>query len=359
MKKNLPVLFAADVINFVPSEDNSKPKKNIAYSGGIVNTLDDLGEPVRIIIDLSTVQLNQPSGEKYPMVFSHDNTDWIGSFRLAIDNNSLDMYDIQMLDNKKADMVVDASKKGFPVKASIRVESPLIEYVNPHETQTINGREVSDVHIFKNSIIKEVSATAFPVDKDTSLNLFSNDFQNNQFIPITVREKMTEKIQPTEIELQLAEAQKQIVAQSKLLGITTAKLSETEAQNTQLQSENAKLAEENGDIALELRMKEITSIEGCLGEFPEDARGKLQGLDAESFDIFKEILTWICETKMVANEPDDTVEPSEGAVGEMQMSEPYPLHSALFADTAKVKAGTKRDDFDEWLNNRNPVRIAK
>lgn len=170
---------------------------------------------------------------------------------------------------------------------------------------------------------------------------------------------MTDKIQPTEIELQLAEAQKQIVAQSKLLGITTAKLSETEAQNTQLQSENAKLAEENGDIALELRMKEITSIEGCLGEFPEDARGKLQGLDAESFDIFKEILTWICETKMVANEPDDTVEPSEGAVGEMQMSEPYPLHSALFADTAKVKAGTKRDDFDEWLNNRNPVRIAK
>ena len=255
MKKNLPVLFAADVINFVPSEDNSKPKKNIAYSGGIVNTLDDLGEPVRIIIDLSTVQLNQPSGEKYPMVFSHDNTDWIGSFRLAIDNNSLDMNDIQMLDNKKADMVVDASKKGFPVKASIRVESPLIEYVNPHETQTINGREVSDVHNFKNSIIKEVSATAFPVDKDTSLNLFSNDFQNNQFIPFTVREKMTEEIQPTEIELQLAEAQKQIVAQSKLLGITTAKLSETEAQNTQLQSENAKLAEENGDIALELRMK--------------------------------------------------------------------------------------------------------
>jgi len=341
MKKNLPVLFAADVIQFVPSDDKSSIKDNIAYSGGIVNELDDMGEPIKIIVDLDSIELNEPTGERYPMVFSHGDEDWIGSFTL-INDGQLKMNDIQMLDNPKANMVVDASKKNFPVKASIRVEPKLVEFVPPHETQSINGRDVSDVYVFKNSIIREVSATAFPKDRNTSLNLFSTNSQN-QFTPFNVREIMTDTIeQPTQKEADLsallAEAQKQLAQKDKLLGLASAKLSEAESANAALQSKNLQLAEEAATVKLELRNQEISSLEQCLGDFTEDERGKLQSMDDENFELISAILNRYCETKMnsepIEEEPMEASE-SQADTQAVQMSERPVLHKGLFSDTVK------------------------
>jgi len=365
MKKNLPVTFAADVIKFVPSGEPAKIE-NIAYSGNIVDELDDAGNPVKIIVDLDSIQLKDNTQERYPMVFSHGDTDWIGSFTLAHHDGKLVMNDIEMLENPNANMVVDALKKRFPVKASIHVVPNSIEYVSPDENQVINGRSVSDVFVFKDAVIREVSATAFPRDKATSLSLFSEEIGKKQFITYSEMKMSEEKTKDvkqdvdngvSDLTAQLETLRAQLAQKEKMLEMTALKLSETEAENVKISSENQRLAEEAESIALELRMKEISDLESCLGEFSEEERGKLQGLDGDTFELVSGILKKWCESKMAQGEtemPADEMESEPEMMSQSQMSEKQPLHAALFADQAKSmksQIGQRPDaDFLKWIH---------
>ena len=344
MKKDLPIIF-----NFEPvSIENENIKQGVAYSGQVIPIIDTTGEIIKVIFDLSSMTI---TNDRYPLLYSHDDKAWVGSFNLINDLSKLTMSDFKLLDNSNAKMVINALKTGFPVKTSVRILPQNIDFVEQAE---INGIPVKNTYVYKNSTISEVSVTAIPKDRNTSLN-FTESGQCFNLFEVNKRMETIEKEQ--ELQKKLAEKEKENATLQSLVNDFSLQSAKFEAQLKLLKAERDKFAEDAASMALEIRTKDIAELESMTGEFNAEQKEWLSGLQDDDFNmvssIFKEkfetLKSEVCSAEV---EEEVDIQPVE----EAQMSQKT-IPSYLFSHQAKNGKGKDGlDEMNAWIAQRNGVK---
>lgn len=363
MERNLPVVFASEPLSIEHSTENdvNTIKHGVAYSGGIINTVDSVGMPIDIIFDLSSLHVKE---ERYPLLYAHDDRSWVGSFEMENDHEKLEMHNFRMLDNPLSKMVADALKADFPVKTSVRIMPKQVDYIGEKES-IINGIPVSNAFVYRDSTISEVSVTSIPRDGYTSLSLFADT--QNQFKSFNVRSTMTEKVEdhailPQEFAKQqkiIADLQAQLASQNKMLTTFSEELESQKAVAKKLLAERDQFAEESAQLALQIRTDAIAELESMLGEFNESEKEWLLNLLQPDFQMFVDIMKSKFE-KNEATAQSDTEMIAIPTPQQMSEDEKHTLLSPhLFTNQARTGKSTigetDEDQVLQWARLRNGV----
>lgn len=162
---------AADFWFAAPAPDMSEPPADGAKTRrftGVAYTGAPLNHPFwdLVIFDLSTTT----AAEKTPVLINHDPDKRAGFAPLVITDTEIRIDDgTLMTDTEDGFAVARESDHGFPWQMSVFIEPGSIERIEPGNTVTVNGHEISGpATVFRNGLIREVSFTPTGVDDQTT-----------------------------------------------------------------------------------------------------------------------------------------------------------------------------------------------
>lgn len=109
-----------------------------------------------------------------PVLVEHDRGQRAGFASLSITDQRIEIADGTLMATQLGQSIYDESKAGFPWQLSVDIHPASIEEVQPGQTVTVNGRELTGpASIFRNSIIREVSFTPTGADPGTEATAMS------------------------------------------------------------------------------------------------------------------------------------------------------------------------------------------
>jgi hypothetical protein len=170
-----PFTFAAACkITAEVAGDDGKPKlgrfEGLAYSGAPMNPE---GWWTPIIVDLDGVKL--PSQHR-PVLRQHDHNQIVGHTEsVTVDAKGIHMAGVLSGEPQHVSKVAVPASNGFQWQLSIGATPVRTEFLEPGETSTVNGREVSGpLTISRETEIGEISFVPLGADGDTSAKVTAN-----------------------------------------------------------------------------------------------------------------------------------------------------------------------------------------
>lgn len=153
-----------------------------AYSGGVMHPqISGIDWEDGVVIDIAGIQAASP----IPVHRDHDTAKPVGhaSVELADRVRCKGVFSVPTID---AWEILDGARNGFPWKASVGLSNMSVEFLDPGQSATVNGRDwQGPLMIVRSADLDEVSIVTIPGDKNVGAVLAATQSQDERNMKFT------------------------------------------------------------------------------------------------------------------------------------------------------------------------------